>query len=204
MKAFLTVRGLARYFGNFYLGPLSFDLAARDYMVLLGPTGCGKSSLLNMLAGIQGPFQPNTVLLGGRDIGGLPPQQRRVGYVIQGDNLFPHLTVRDNIAFGLKYLKLPPREARRRLERMLALFGLQAQEQQPVHTLSGGEKRKTAMARCLLVDPQLLLLDEPLSMLDHNGRQEILHTLKMIHAELKTTTIHVTHDRLEAWSIAQT
>jgi ABC-type Fe3+/spermidine/putrescine transport system ATPase subunit len=202
MSAFLRVENLTRQLGNFSLGPITLHLNKNEYFVLLGPTGSGKSSLLHAIAGTQGTLH-GMLFIENKAIGQLPLHQRRIGFVSQDNTLFPHLTVAENISFGLRYLAISPTTAKERLRRFLALFGLEQKAKQSVTTLSGGEQRKVAMARSLITEPQLLLLDEPLSMLDHNGRQDILKTLKMIHQEIQTTTLHVTHDRLEAWSLAQ-
>ncbi len=129
--------------------------------------------------------------------------KRKIGYVSQTSDLFPHLTVSENIAFGLRYLRLSHRERKNRLGHYLEIFNLRKLAGQSAYTLSGGERKKTAIARSLIIQPQLLLLDEPLGMLDHNGRKDMLNILKMIHTDLQTTTIHITHDRHEAWGIAQ-
>lgn len=202
MGAYFSIESLEKQFGAFRLGPISLSLAEKDYLVLLGATGCGKTSLLRCIVGIAGKIK-KSIFLGGRDIGGLPPQKRNIGYVAQTGDLFPHLSVRKNIAFGLAYQSITTMEKQRRIDRYLELFDLIKQADQPVVTLSGGESKRTAMARSLIVEPKMLLLDEPLGMLDQNGRTAMLRALKMIHDELLTTTIHVTHDRHEAWRIAK-
>ena len=202
MGLYFVLESLEKLFGAFRLGPISLNLEEKDYLVLLGTTGCGKTSLLRSIVGIRGKLK-SSIFLDGRDIGILPPQKRHIGYVAQASDLFPHLSVRKNIAFGLAYQSITAQEKQRRIERYLGLFNLEKQADQPVATLSGGENKRTAMARSLIVEPKILLLDEPLGMLDQNGRKAILETLKMIHDELQTTTIHVTHDRHEAWRIAK-
>ena len=202
MGSYFILESLEQLFGAFRLGPISLNLEEKDYLVLLGTTGCGKTSLLRSIVGIGGK-RKNSIFLDGRDIGILPSQKRHIGYVAQASDLFPNLTVRKNIAFGLAYQNIAAQEKRTRIERYLDLFNLVKQADQPVATLSGGENKRTAMARSLIVGPKILLLDEPLGMLDQNGRKAILGTLKMIHDELQTTTIHVTHDRHEAWRIAK-
>lgn len=197
-QPFFHIDHLEKALGAFRLGPLSLELERGEYLVLLGPTGCGKSSLLKAIAlgGSRGEL-----FLDGVDIGRLPPGKRGVGMVAQSHDLFPHLSVAGNVAFGLRYLRLTRAERDRKLNACLELFGLRDLADQPAVTLSGGEEKKTALARCLVVEPRLLLLDEPLGSLDHNGRRLTLETLRLAHAELKTTTIHVTHDRQEAWSL---
>lgn len=202
MNSYFRIDGLEFPVGDFRLGPVRLDLDRTDYLALLGPTGCGKTTLIKCIIGALGRI-PGKIFLGGRDIGLLPPNKRKVGYVAQVGDLFAHLTVGRNISFGLRYLGLSSQERRERLKRYLGLFGLEKKENQPAATLSGGESKKVALARSLIVEPDLLLLDEPLGMLDHNERKEMIDVLEMIHLELQTTTVHVTHDRYEAWSIAR-
>lgn len=202
MGSYFILESLEQLFGTFRLGPISLNLEEKDYLVLLGTTGCGKTSLLRSIVGIRDKIK-KSIFLDGKDIGILSPQKRHIGYVAQASDLFPHLSVRKNIAFGLAYQNITAQEKRTRIERYLDLFNLVKQADQPVATLSGGENKRTAMARSLIIKPKILLLDEPLGMLDQNGRKTILKTLKMIHDELQTTTIHVTHDRHEAWRIAK-
>ena len=201
MAAFLQIDGLTARAGNFRLGPLSLALEEREYFVLLGPTGCGKSTLLRLIAGALRPAG-GTLRLAGQELAGLPPERRGVAYVSQAGDLFPHLTVAQNVAFGLRFQRLTAGERARRIDRMLDLFGLRPLAGQRAATVSGGEGRKVAMARSLAVEPRLLLLDEPLGMLDPNARRALLAALGRIHDDLRTTTIHVSHDRPEAWAVA--
>ncbi len=201
--AYLDIIGLDKTLGAFHLGPVSLKLEEGEYAVLLGPTGCGKTSLLRAIAGTLG-HAGGEITLRGEKIDRLPSHKRGIGYVSQTGDLFPHLTVRQNIAFGTKYLGISRADARRRVTRFLELFDLTHLGERYPEMLSGGEVKRAAMARSLITEPRLLLLDEPLGMLDYNAGREVLVTLKIIHDELRTTTIHVTHDRHEAWSIAQT
>lgn len=194
----LHIKDLYDSFGTFSIGPLSMDMHHGEYRVILGPTGCGKTSLLRSLCGIS-PGTKGTITLNKTDISRLPAHKRRIGYVTQAGDLFPHLTVSQNVAFGLRYTNLTATEKKERINRLLDMFSLRKIADQPAATVSGGEGKRTAMARSLIIEPQLLLLDEPLGMLDHNSRKIMLDILKMIHTDLKTTTIHVTHDRFEAW-----
>jgi len=196
----LEMRDLELSLGAFRLGPLRLELSSGDYLVLLGPSGCGKTSLLRALAGIY-PVGPRRLFLEGEDVGSLAPHKRGVGYVPQTADLFPHMTAEANISFGLSYLGLGGQERRSRVEdmaRRLDVAGLL--ERQPA-TLSGGEAKRVALARSLVLEPRLLLLDEPLSMLDHNARRRMLDLLRRVHDETGTTTVHVTHDREEAWAL---
>lgn len=202
MTPYFAIDKLENVHGNFKLGPVSMELDKGEYMVVLGPTGCGKTSLLRNIAGIA-VSKTGDIYLDGENINNLPPHKRKIGYVTQTSDLFPHLTVKQNVGFGLKYQKLSYADKKAKTGRFLELFGLTAIADQHASTLSGGETKRAAMARSLITEPRILLLDEPLGMLDHNGRKKMTRILQMIHTELKTTTIHVTHDRHEAWSIAR-
>jgi len=193
----LEVRELSLRLGDFTLGKLSFSLERDDYMVLLGPSGCGKTSLLRTIAGVY-RAAPGRLFLDGKDIGDWPPQRRRISYVSQTADLFPHLDVGGNIAFGLRYLGLTRAERRRRVERIADLFGIGSLLRRDATTLSGGEAKRAALARGLVVEPRILLLDEPLAGVDPGARAGMFGVLGMIHDELHTATIHVTHDRDEA------
>ncbi|MGA1864669.1 MAG: ABC transporter ATP-binding protein [bacterium] len=199
---YFKINELENQFGGFKLGPVSLEMEKGEYLALLGPTGCGKTSFMQSVAGISTKAR-GQILFNDHDISLLPVHKRKIGYVSQTSDLFPHLTVSENIAFGLRYLGLSHQERKLRLEKYLEIFNLRKLAGQSAYTLSGGERKKTAIARSLIIQPQLLLLDEPLGMLDHNGRKEMLDILKMIHNDLQTTTIHITHDRHEAWGVAQ-
>lgn len=201
MQPFLELRRLRITLGDFVLGEISLTLACGDYLVLLGPSGCGKTTLLRAIAGLY-RLGAGCLFLGERDIGCLPPQRRGVGYVAQTADLFPHLTVAENIAFGLRYTRGSTEEKRRWQARIVDLLGVRHLMSRWPGTLSGGESRRVALARSLVVNPRVLLLDEPLGMLDSQARAEMLNVLRCVHAELGTATIHVTHDREEAWAIA--
>jgi len=199
MSAYLQIADLAVHVGRFALGPLTLELQRGDYFVLMGPSGCGKTTLLKTLAGFHRPGA-GAIVIGGEAVTALAPQRRGVGYVPQTSSLFPHLTVAQNVAFGLRFAPLPAAERRRRIDRMVALTGIEALLERRPTTLSGGEGRRVALARSLAVNPRVLLLDEPLSMLDTNARAELLATLRRIHDETQTVTIHVTHHAEEAWA----
>jgi ABC-type Fe3+/spermidine/putrescine transport system ATPase subunit len=185
--------------GSFALA-VDLDVRQGEYLVLLGPSGCGKTSLLRAVAGIH-PAASGQIRLEGRDAGGLPPHLRGVGYVSQGADLFPHLSAGGNIAYGLGWRGLPRAEVDRRVRRVAGLLEVGELLGRAPATLSGGEAKRVALARSLAVEPRLLLLDEPLSMLDHNARRRLLELLRALHAELGTATVHVTHDREEAWAL---
>ena len=182
---------------GFALQGISLSLMRGDYLVLLGPSGCGKTTLLRTLVGAHS-VEAGQLFLEGEEAGSLPPHLRRIGYVAQSADLFPHMDVAANIRFGLAYLPLTAQEKRLRFERIVELLGVRALLSRRPANLSGGEGKRVAMARSLVVAPRALLLDEPLSGIDEHARPEMLRTLLMLHDELGTATIHVTHGRDEA------
>jgi putative spermidine/putrescine transport system ATP-binding protein len=196
----LELRGLELALGDFRLGPVSLELSAGDYLVLLGPSGCGKTSLLKAIAGFH-PVTAGHLLVDGREAAGVPVHRRGIGYVSQAADLFPHLDVAGNVRFGQSYLALSPAEKRERFDQVVGLLGLGKLLARETAALSGGEARRVALARALAVSPRLLLLDEPLGMLDEQARPEMLDVLARLHQELGTATIHVTHEREEAWAV---
>lgn len=184
-------------FGEFALRDVSLRIAAKDYWVILGPSGCGKSVLLQTIAGF---FLPGAgrLLLESTDVTATPPERRSMGLVFQQAALFPHKSVRENIAYGLRARKRPAEEVARTVDELVERLGLQRIVGRPVPTLSGGEAQRVAVARALAIRPKLLLLDEPMSALDHNTRLEFQAELARLHRELGLTTLHVTHSREEA------
>jgi ABC-type Fe3+/spermidine/putrescine transport system ATPase subunit len=193
----IEIQHLGSRFGDFALDDVSLRIGKGEYWVLLGPSGCGKSVLLQTIAGF---FPPATgrILVDGRDATAEAPEKRNIGLVFQQAALFPHLSVRGNIAYGLRARRVPEAEARRTVDELIERLGLAAVLSRPVATLSGGEAQRVAIARALAVRPVLLLLDEPLSALDHNARIELQAELARLHKELGLTTLHVTHSRDEA------
>jgi ABC-type sugar transport system ATPase subunit len=199
-QATLALDGVRRAFGTFGLGELSLQVRRHEYWVLLGPSGCGKSMLLQTVCGFFRP-QAGRVMLEGRDATRFPPEARGVGLVFQHAALFPHFTVRGNIAYGLEARGVGEPERSRRVDEVVAHLGLGGVLDRPVAALSGGEAQRVAIARAVAPRPALLLLDEPLSLLDHNTRLELQAQLKRWHLELGLTTLHVTHSREEARSV---
>lgn len=197
MTAFLHIRGLTARAGAFTLGEVSIELERGTYFVLMGPSACGKTTLLKTLAGFL-PCDSGAIRIDGEDVTALPPQKRGVGYVSQTALLFPHLSVRDNIAFGLRYTRLAPAEREAAVSAMTALVGAESLLDRAPLTLSGGESRRVALARALAVRPRVLLLDEPLSMLDAPARLGLLDMLNKIHADHNGVTLHVTHQPEDA------
>lgn len=172
-------------------------------MTLLGPSGCGKTTTLRIIGGFEYPTE-GTVLFEGRDITDLPPYKRRVNTVFQKYALFPHLNVQENIAFGLKIAKVPRDEIKRRVERMLDLVNLSGYGKRSVDQLSGGQQQRIAIARALVNEPEVLLLDEPLGALDLKLRKEMQLELKSMQQRLGITFIYVTHDQEEALTMSDT
>ena len=184
-------------FGEFSLRDVSLRIAKGDYWVILGPSGCGKSVLLQTIAGFFSPTR-GRILVDGRDVTATAPEHRKMGLVFQQSALFPHKSVRENIAYGLRARKVAREEVDRVVDDLIERLGLQAILARPVATLSGGEAQRVAVARALAIKPDLLLLDEPMSALDHNTRLELQVELARVHKELGLTTLHVTHSREEA------
>jgi sulfate transport system ATP-binding protein len=184
------------------LNSTSFLAPTRAITALLGPSGAGKSTVLRVVAGLELPDQ-GRVLLNGRDVTGLRPAARRCGFVFQHYALFPHLTVRENVAFGLEVRHVPAREVRARVDALLERVQLSRLADRLPRQLSGGERQRTAFARALAVEPQVLLLDEPFGALDTGVRRELREWLARMHSELHLTTLLVTHDSEEALELAE-
>jgi putrescine transport system ATP-binding protein len=180
---------------------LSLDIFEGEFFALLGPSGCGKTTLLRMLAGFETP-DDGRVLLGGDDIGHVPPYRRPVNMMFQSYALFPHLTVAGNVAFGLRQDGLPRPELAARVAEMLALVKLEGLASRKPHQLSGGQRQRVALARSLAKRPKVLLLDEPLAALDKKLRAETQFELMELQARLGTTFVIVTHDQEEAMTVA--
>jgi len=182
---------------EFRLREIALDVAAGEYFVVLGPTGAGKTVLLETIAGL---FQPRRgrILVDGEDITETAPERRGIGFVYQDYALFPHLNVAENVAFGLRLRRLDREVVEERTAAMSRMLGIDHLLHRSPRTLSGGEQQRAALARALVVEPRLLLLDEPLSALDPETREGLQRELARVHRELGTTTLHVTHDFEEA------
>jgi putative spermidine/putrescine transport system ATP-binding protein len=193
---------LTRRFGTkTVLDDFSLEVRGREFVTFLGPSGCGKSTALNLLAGLLAPTS-GEIWVDGARIDAAPPERRGFGMVFQSYALFPHLTVFQNIAFGLELRGRPRNEVAERVRRMLGLVQLAGLETRHPGQLSGGQQQRVALARALVIEPRLLLLDEPLSNLDAKLRLEMRAEIKRLHAELGLTSIYVTHDQLEALSLS--
>jgi putrescine transport system ATP-binding protein len=198
----LRIEGVTKKFGTFLaVDGLSLDIRAGEFFALLGPSGCGKTTLLRMLAGFETPDE-GRILLHGRDIAQVLPHERPVNMMFQNYALFPHLSVRDNIAFGLKRAGMARAEIAARVAEMVALVKLEGMEKRKPDQLSGGQKQRVALARSLARRPQVLLLDEPLAALDKKLRESTQAELMDLQRRLGTTFIIVTHDQEEAMTMA--
>jgi putrescine transport system ATP-binding protein len=198
----LRFESVVKTFGTFQaVDGLSLDVRAGEFFALLGPSGCGKTTLLRMLAGFEMPDQ-GRILLGGRDIASVLPHQRPVNMMFQNYALFPHLSVRDNIAFGLKRARLPRPQIAARVAEMVALVRLEGLEKRKPEQLSGGQRQRVALARSLARRPRVLLLDEPLAALDKKLRESTQLELMELQRRLGMTFIIVTHDQEEAMTVA--
>ena len=198
----LRIDAVVKKFGGFSaVDHLSLDIRAGEFFALLGPSGCGKTTLLRMLAGFETPDE-GRILLGGKDIVQVLPHRRPINMMFQNYALFPHLTVRDNIAFGLKRAGMPRSESNARVAEMVALVKLEGLEQRKPDQLSGGQKQRVALARSLARRPQVLLLDEPLAALDKKLRESTQLELMELQRRLGMTFIIVTHDQEEAMTVA--
>ena len=198
----ITIKKVAKRFGGFTaLHSIDLTIADQEFMVLLGASGCGKTTLLRIVAGLETPSE-GEVWIGGRRIDHLPPRERGIAMVFQNYAVFPHLTVFENIAFGLRMKKLPHQEVDRRVNRTAELMHIEQLLIRYSGQLSGGQRQRVAVARALAMEPDVILMDEPLSNLDALLRLEMRAELKGVLAASKTTTIYVTHDQVEAMSLA--
>ncbi len=200
----IEVNGISKRFGDFTaLEEVSLDVVEGSLTALLGPSGSGKSTLLRIAAGLEVP-DSGEVLIDGTDVTASRPQERGIGFVFQHYAAFTHMSVRENVAFGLRIRKRPRAEVRERVDELLALVGLTTWAEQRPAQLSGGQRQRMALARALAVDPRVLLLDEPFGALDANVRGELRRWLRRLHDEQGVTTILVTHDQEEAMEVADT
>ncbi|WP_237568834.1 sulfate/molybdate ABC transporter ATP-binding protein [Mycolicibacterium lacusdiani] len=201
-KNAITVRGANKRYGDFVaLDDIDFDVPEGSLTALLGPSGSGKSTLLRAIAGLDQP-DTGTITIKGQDVTRVPPQRRGIGFVFQHYAAFKHLTVRDNVAFGLKIRKRPKAEIKDKVDNLLEIVGLAGFQTRYPNQLSGGQRQRMALARALAVDPQVLLLDEPFGALDAKVREDLRAWLRRLHDEVHVTTVLVTHDQAEALDVA--
>ncbi len=198
----IAVRGVSKRFGEFVaLEDVSIEVERGSLTALLGPSGSGKSTLLRVIAGLERP-DAGSVFINGAEVTDRPPQNRGVGFVFQHYAAFKHMTVADNVAFGLSIRRRPKEEIRRRVAELLELVQLQGLAGRYPAQLSGGQRQRMGLARALAVDPTVLLLDEPFGALDAQVRSELRAWLRRLHDETHTTTVIVTHDQEEAMEVA--
>src|ERR1700690_1640290 len=198
----IVVRGANKRYGDFAaLDNVDFEVPTGSLTALLGPSGSGKSTLLRAIAGLDQP-DTGTITINGRDVTGVPPQRRGIGFVFQHYAAFKHLTVRDNVAFGLKIRRRPKAEIAEKVDNLLEVVGLSGFQTRYPSQLSGGQRQRMALARALAFDPEVLLLDEPFGALDAKGREDLRAWLRRLHDEVHVATVLVTHDQAEALDVA--
>jgi multiple sugar transport system ATP-binding protein len=201
--AAIEIQGVTKRFGkagNAAVDNVSLSIADNEFMVLLGPSGCGKTTLLRCIVGLEG-FDEGRIIIGGRDVTGLPPRRRNISMVFQNYAVFPHMTVFDNIAFGLRNQKVPEAEVATRVRDAAELLHITELLERKPAAASGGQRQRIALARAIAVKADVLLMDEPLSNLDALLRMEMRAELKKLMRELGVTVVYVTHDQIEALSM---
>lgn len=198
----VQLQGVTKRYGR-VLAVTGIDLSIEEgiFFSLLGPSGCGKTTTLRMIAGFIRPTT-GSILLDGQDVTSLPPEKRNMGMVFQNYAIFPHMNVFDNIAFGLKMHRVNKDDIKARVSQAMSQVGLRGYEGRYSNELSGGEQQRVALARVLVVQPKVLLLDEPLSALDKQLREEMQFWIKELQRDLRITTIYVTHDQVEAMTVS--
>src|ERR687895_2418103 len=198
----IAVRDVTKAFGEFVaLEGVSLEIPDGSLTSLLGPSGSGKSTLLRIIAGLEQPDR-GTVEIHGADATAVAPQRRGIGFVFQHYAAFKHMTVRENVAFGLKIRKQPKERIRERVDELLGVVGLAGYHERYPNQLSGGQRQRMALARALAVEPKVLLLDEPFGALDAKVREELRTWLRRLHDEVHVTTVLVTHDQEEAMTVS--
>jgi multiple sugar transport system ATP-binding protein len=198
----VLLEGIAKTYPNGHAAVRGLDLAIGDgeFMVLVGPSGCGKSTVLRMIAGLETPTA-GRLLIGGRDVTALPPQDRDIAMVFQSYALYPHMSVRENLGFGLRMRSVPPAVIGERVESAARILGLEKVLDRKPAQLSGGQRQRVALGRAIVREPKVFLFDEPLSNLDAKLRVETRAELARLHRRLKTTVVYVTHDQEEAMTL---
>ena len=194
----VTFEDMHRWYGSVHaLNGLSIDIAPGEFIALLGPSGCGKTTALRALGGLDEVDQ-GRILVDGRDITRVPTNRRNMGIVFQAYSLFPNMTARDNVAYGLRLRGVDRAARKKKADEMLDLVGLAAQASRYPHQMSGGQQQRVALARALAIEPSVLLLDEPLSALDAKVRRQLREEIRRIQIMIGITTLFVTHDQEEA------
>jgi multiple sugar transport system ATP-binding protein len=199
--AAVQIRGVEKYFGNTQIiRGVDIDMEDGQFTVLVGPSGCGKSTLLRMIAGLE-EISKGDILIGGKVVNNMMPKERDIAMVFQNYALYPHMTVRDNMSFSLMLARQPKATADERVRKAADILGLNDLLDRYPRQLSGGQRQRVAMGRCIVRDPQVFLFDEPLSNLDAKLRVAMRSEIKELHQRLKTTSIYVTHDQIEAMTM---
>jgi len=200
--ASVHIKDVHKHFGGTHvIRGVSIDIADGEFAVLVGPSGCGKSTLLRMIAGLE-EITEGTIEIGGRVVNAMPPKERDIAMVFQNYALYPHMKVRDNMAFSMLLAKRPRSEVDERVKKAATILGLTELLDRYPRQLSGGQRQRVAMGRAIVRDPQVFLFDEPLSNLDAKLRVAMRTELKELHQRLKTTSVYVTHDQIEAMTMA--
>jgi len=200
--AAVQIKDVEKYFGTTHIiRGVNIDIEDGQFTVLVGPSGCGKSTLLRMIAGLE-EISAGEVLIGGRVVNKMMPKERDIAMVFQNYALYPHMTVRDNMAFSLTLARQPKALADERVRKAADILGLNDLLDRFPRQLSGGQRQRVAMGRCIVRDPQVFLFDEPLSNLDAKLRVQMRTEIKELHQRLKTTSVYVTHDQIEAMTMA--
>src|SRR5690606_17024354 len=200
--ASVQIRAIQKYFGGTQvIRGVDIDIEDGQFAVLVGPSGCGKSTLLRMLAGLE-QITEGEILINGRVVNDVPPKERDIAMVFQNYALYPHMTVFDNMAFSLMLAKIDKTTVRQRVDRASEILGLGELLQRYPRQLSGGQRQRVAMGRAIVRDPQVFLFDEPLSNLDAKLRVQMRAEIKALHQRLRTTSVYVTHDQIEAMTMA--
>jgi multiple sugar transport system ATP-binding protein len=200
----IVLEGVTKVFGNevIAVNDVSLEIGDGEFMVLVGPSGCGKSTVLRILAGLE-EVTAGEITIGDRQVTDLPPKDRDVAMVFQNYALYPHMTVEQNLGFGLKLRKTPKEDLRRRVDDVSKILGLEPLMARKPAALSGGQRQRVAMGRAMVREPQAFLMDEPLSNLDAKLRVQMRAQLSLLHDRLGTTTVYVTHDQVEAMTLGQ-
>jgi len=200
--AIVSLKKLTKRYGNMEIvHGIDLDVADREFIALVGPSGCGKSTTLRMIAGLE-DISGGTIDIGGRIVNDLPPRSRNISMVFQSYALYPHMSVRENLGFSLKIAGAPKEEMDRRVAEASAILGLDTLLERRPSQLSGGQRQRVAMGRAIVRDPDVFLFDEPLSNLDAKLRTQMRTEIKKLHAKVKSTVIYVTHDQVEAMTLA--
>ncbi len=200
----IQIQGIKKIYPNGFeaVKGIDLDIAGGEFMVLVGPSGCGKSTLLRMIAGLE-EISEGTLLIDGNDVTDVAPRQRDIAMVFQNYALYPHMTVRDNLGFGLKLRRTDKKEIKRRVDEVAAMLGLDPMLDRKPAALSGGQRQRVAIGRAIVREPKAFLMDEPLSNLDAKLRVTMRAELARLHGRLGVTTVYVTHDQVEAMTLGQ-